>query len=812
MNNTVEHNIGKLIGSSQFFDGYLAEINHIDGSSLGPGSFGETNGDTGQWIPKAYSGSYGTNGFYITGADSTALGEDVRISGDQVISYAASQYTGATGSYTYSNGRLEADTDNKAIRTADTFAGDFEFSWRYNTMANFIIGVYETGEDGTFSDSSSAGNMQNMTDSWYIQTSSVSANRDIIYGGAVQVDATTIADGDTWKMTRSSGTIKLIRNGSDVHTFSQTSTNTVRIVIAQGDATADLGQVVWVDNSTLGNSLFSSGLAAADQVTDTPTDNHCVLNVLDGAGTVSDGNLVNASTSGWMNRRMTFGVPNSGKWAFRVKKSGNNFMVGVIAPQQTDGDPDQNNIDTVLYYDEGGTSSGDIQTRRTGSKVVETTDPPAGIAADTFMEVLIDKDNNRLGVVIGGTAYIAVDSGVAIQDTMTQIFVATHSGVTATVDFGQSGFTPSQTGYKALSTANLDDPTIADPSKYFQTTLYTGNGSTQSITNTGNSDLQPDLVWIKNRDAADSHVLTDAVRGATKILATDSTGAESTDADTVTAFASDGFALGDDDKVNTNTENYVSWQWKADSAWSEDATGNILASSGRRNTTAGFSICSWTHQTSGNYAIKHGLSTTPEFFMTKNRESTTNWDCWHKDLADTAKRILINTTGAEITAYWVDASDSADGSGSYGDISSGESPVTASLFGFQHDNFSATDDIIGYFFHSVEGFSKIDSYTGNGNADGPFVYTGFKPQWILFRVTSTTDAWQIYDIKRYTTNPFGRTIAPNDSAVEGSFSARLDILSNGFKVRTTNTALNGSGENYIFMAFAENPFKTATAR
>jgi len=637
---SVEHVIGANSTSSQFFDGYMAEFNFIDGQALTAASFGETNAD-GVWVPKAYSGSYGNNGFFIDGRDSSDLGDD------------------------------------------------------------------ESGN---------------------------------------------------------------------------------------------------------GNDLAGSGLATADQVTDTPTDNHCVLNVLDGAGTVSDGNLVNASTSGWMNRRMTFGVPNSGKWAFRVKKSGNNFMVGVIAPQQTDGDPDQNNIDTVLYYDEGGTSSGDIQTRRTGSKVVETTDPPAGIAADTFMEVLIDKDNNRLGVVIGGTAYIAVDSGVAIQDTMTQIFVATHSGVTATVDFGQSGFTPSQTGYKALSTANLDDPTIADPSKYFQTTLYTGNGSTQSITNTGNSDLQPDLVWIKNRDAADSHVLTDAVRGATKILATDSTGAESTDADTVTAFASDGFALGDDDKVNTNTENYVSWQWKADSAWSEDATGNILASSGRRNTTAGFSICSWTHQTSGNYAIKHGLSTTPEFFMTKNRESTTNWDCWHKDLADTAKRILINTTGAEITAYWVDASDSADGSGSYGDISSGESPVTASLFGFQHDNFSATDDIIGYFFHSVEGFSKIDSYTGNGNADGPFVYTGFKPQWILFRVTSTTDAWQIYDIKRYTTNPFGRTIAPNDSAVEGSFSARLDILSNGFKVRTTNTALNGSGENYIFMAFAENPFKTATAR
>jgi hypothetical protein len=378
-------------------------------------------------------------------------------------------------------------------------------------------------------------------------------------------------------------------------------------------------------------------------------------------------------------------------------------------------------------------------------------------------------------------------------------------------DASDWGTTP--TGYKAISTANLPDPAIADPSAYFQSTLYTGNGSTQSITNTGNSDLQGDLVWIKNRSATDSNILTDAVRGVTKIISSDATSAESTDADTVTAFESDGFALGDDDKVNTSSENFVAWQWLADSAWSESASGNIVASSGRRNTTAGFSICSWVHQTSGNYAIRHGLSTTPEFFMTKSRDSTTNWDTWHKDLADVAKRILVNTTGAEITAYWVDVSDSSDGSGSYGDIGSGESPVTASLFGFQHDNFSGTDAIIGYFFHSVEGYSSFGSYVGNGSATAaPFVYTGFRPALVVTKnITNSGDAWPVADSARSPFNVSNDTVFWNQTTA-GATGYQLDLLSNGFRPYSSDHSVNESGATIIYAAFAESPFKTALAR
>jgi hypothetical protein len=267
INSTLAQYIGlsRGNGGDNLWDGYQAEIQLVDGTALDPTSFGETN-DDGVWIPKAYTGSYGSNGFYITGEDSTFLGQDVRTSGDQVNSFQAAQYTGATSDYTFSDGRVEADTSNRAIRTVDTFTGDFEFTWRYVNMANFVIGLYEIDEDATFSSTSSAGNMQNMTDSWYVQTSSVAANRDIKYGGTTVVDSTTIANGDVWKMTRESGTIKVYRNDSLIHTYAQTSTNEVRLVISQGDAAADANQISWVDNSTLGNNFFSSGLATTDQM------------------------------------------------------------------------------------------------------------------------------------------------------------------------------------------------------------------------------------------------------------------------------------------------------------------------------------------------------------------------------------------------------------------------------------------------------------------------------------------------------------------------------------------------------------------
>ena len=642
--NAVIHRIGTEGGAgSQFFDGYLAQIHVIDGTAKSTTDFGEVSSATGQWIPKAYSGSYGTNGFRITGADSSDLGADV--------------------------------------------AGS--------------------------------------------------------------------------------------------------------------------------------NNFTSSGLAAADAVSDSPSSNHCTLNPLwvDGH-TLSDGNLVaSAAADSAAIGTMAFDVTDAAGFYFEAKVTTaatypNVGIRTVESPSKVGAVANLSGNSTGRFAFTG--SNGQFNDAGSGSSYGSAW---AG-TADKVIGVLVK----------AGALYFSIDgtiqnSGTAAKTGLTGLMLPTvfydaGSGTAAAWEmrFDASDWSTTPSGYKAISSTSLADPSIPDASVYFQAATYAGNGSTQSITNGGNSDLQPDLVWIKNRSAADSHVLTDAVRGVTKILSTDSTGTESTDADTVTAFNSDGFALGDDDKVNTSSENYVAWQWKADSAWSEDATGNIVASSGRRNTTAGFSICSWTHQTSGNYAIKHGLSTTPEFFMTKSRDSGTNWDTWHTDLADTAKRILINGNGTEITAYWVNASDSADGSGSYGDISSGESPVTASLFGFQHDNFSGTDDVIGYFFHSVEGFSKVGSYVGNGNSAGTFVPLSFAPSFIIFKNISAAFNWDMRDLARDSLNPNTHYLSPSLNGAEVTSSDDVDFLSNGFKWRNSGASANGSGNTIVYAAWAESPFKTALAR
>jgi len=340
-------------------------------------------------------------------------------------------------------------------------------------------------------------------------------------------------------------------------------------------------------------------------------------------------------------------------------------------------------------------------------------------------------------------------------------------------NFGQSDFeyTP-PTGFKALKTSNLDTPTIADPSAHFQTTLYTGNGSTQSITNGGNSDLQPDLIWIKGRGQAYDHALYDAVRGATKELKSNATDAEATISDGVTAFASDGFALGDRIGANADTEPFVAWQWK-------------------ESATAGFDIVTDTG-TGSAHTISHSLGVTPEFIMRKDRTATSDpgWIVWHKDLGGANYYLNLHDTGAGDTSvnYW------------------NNTLPTSSVFsvGSSNGTNQNTKTFVTYLFSSVPGFSSFGSYTGNGNADGAFVYTGFSPSFIMYKVTSTTDSWEMYDTTRQTFNVYGTQLKANLNNAETD-DTRIDILSNGFKARSTNTAVNAA-QSYIFAAFAQHPF------
>jgi len=339
--------------------------------------------------------------------------------------------------------------------------------------------------------------------------------------------------------------------------------------------------------------------------------------------------------------------------------------------------------------------------------------------------------------------------------------------------------------------------TIKKPSDYFNTKLYSGNGTAigsggNAITGVG---FQPDWTWIKARNSADeSHYLFDAVRGVTKSIRSNGTGAEGTDAETLTAFASDGFTLGNNGGVNSGSLNYASWNWKANGAGSSNTDGSIT-STVSANTTSGFSIVKWTADGSTSGTIGHGLGSTPKIVIYKRLDAASSWYVVYTFVDNSQDYLLLESTAAKADLP----------SATYG---------TATSSTISNIGFGNTNSMIAYCFAEVKGFSKFGSYVGNGNADGPFIYTGFKPAFIICKITNTASNWRMFDNKRLGYNVDNNPLYPNVTLVEGT-EDNIDILSNGFKWRTTDGALNGSGSSYIYMAFAEEPLvgdNPATAR
>jgi hypothetical protein len=335
--------------------------------------------------------------------------------------------------------------------------------------------------------------------------------------------------------------------------------------------------------------------------------------------------------------------------------------------------------------------------------------------------------------------------------------------------------------------------TIDKPNDYFNTLLYTGNGSTQSITGVG---FQPDWVWIKNRTSAEASGMFDAVRGVTKMLATQNTDAETTDANSLTAFGSDGFSVGSSLRLNQSTNNIVSWNWLANGAGVSNTDGSI-SSTVSANTTSGFSIVSYTG-TGANATVGHGLGVAPDMIITKVRaNSGNNWAVFHKSLG-AGNIIWLNLTNAVSadTSFW------------------NNTTPTSSVFsiGTQGDTNRSANTIIAYCFAEKKGFSKFGSYIGNGNANGPFVYTGFKPAFVLVDNKNQADDWYMFDNKRSSFNQVQANLKPNANAAEASSTSyAFDFLSNGFKLRSSTGAVNNNTDTLIYMAFAENPFVTSTS-
>ena len=335
------------------------------------------------------------------------------------------------------------------------------------------------------------------------------------------------------------------------------------------------------------------------------------------------------------------------------------------------------------------------------------------------------------------------------------------------------------------------------PQDYFNTKLYTGNGSTQSISSVG---FQPDWLWIKNRDGTNNHILQDAVRGATKSLESDGTGAETTSATRVTSFDSDGFSIGSAGTNNTNTNNYVSWNWKANGAGSSNTDGSINTTYTSANTTSGFSISTYTG-TGSNATIGHGLNSAPSVVICKQLNATQQWINYHKAIGAT-KYLHLNASDASATSstVWNDTDP------------------TSSVFsvGTAVNCNGSGNTYVAYCFAEKKGFSKFGSYTGNGNADGAFIYTGFKPAFIMIKRTDSSASWVMFDSKRLGYNVANYQLYANSNTSYGN-NVLLDITSQGFKCRANHLDVNGSGATYIYMAFAEAPLVSsngvpATAR
>jgi len=553
--------------------------------------------------------------------------------------------------------------------------------------------------------------------------------------------------------------------------------------------TAGAGNDSLVDSPTnYGTDTGLGGEVRGSYATNNPIDNS-------GGATLSNGNL-DASISGLKSTRSSIAMT-SGKWYCEVLvNSAGNPSIGILnSTASLSSWIGSSSGNTWGYYNDGTKNTGGTATSF-GSTY--TTNDIIGVAYDAGAKKIWFAKNGTWqasGNPAAGTneAYSSI--------TGSEIFFGGSNGGAATscslsFNFGQRPFAyTAPSGFKTLCTQNLTQPTIQKPSTAMDVVTYTGTGASQSISSLG---FSPDLVWIKGRSGATDHAIYDSVRGTTLDLASNLTSAETTQSQGVTAFNSNGFTIGTLAKLNTNTSTYVGWSWDAGSTNSTNTSGSIT-STVRVNPQAGFSIVSYTG-TGANATVGHGLGVAPKMIIARNRNSSVaqNWQVYHSNLTSASFRLRLNTT---------DAQDSVSG------IWNSTNP-TSSVFsiGTETGVNESGKIFIAYCFAEIEGYSKFGSYTGNASTDGPFVWCGFRPRWVMSKSATGAYNWHLYDSARDTSNACTNDILPNSSGAEVTGSTYIDILSNGFKVRASDIGFNGSGATFIFAAFAESPFKYARAR
>ena len=605
------------------------------------------------------------------------------------------------------------------------------------------------------------------------------------------------------------------------------------------------------DVSGNNNDWTDTGFGTHDQMLDTPTNNFCTWNpLLKQSGKTQnpvEGNLKHVCGSTNVGGVHALGGTmdvNAGKWYFEIMLGDTAYshwaQIGIMADIEKEYSETMGSMSSSAgtpvaglfgwgYYCNnankvhGGESSAAMSGGTAFGSGVTTKDV-MGIAFDMDAGKIWFAENNvwlDSGNPAGGTnpAWDDVSGNAVVVASVqdgTTAFVTLNCGQDSsfagekTAQGNQDGngigdfyYTP-PSGFLAMCTSNLPDPAVV-PNENFNTVLYTGNGSTQNITGIG---FQPDFTWIKNKQTTDDHQLVDAVRGVTKEISSQGASAETTTVTGLTAFGADGFSLGAANYYNTNTETYVAWNWKANGAGSANTDGNMAETvTVSANVDAGFSIVTFTGDGAAG-TVGHGLSKAPEFICVKNMDDAYGWLVFNSHINHVSDpetdRLMLHTTNitADDVAYWNDTAPTAD------------------VFTVGTDDYVNRNDdkYVAYCWHSVAGYSKFGMYVGNDNADGPMINVGFRPRLVIIKITYSggNDSWMMYDTAREPYNHADSAIFADTAGAESTSTAKqINILSNGFKVRGADGAVNdpeGSGGFYIYMAWAEVPFKYANAR
>ena len=600
-------------------------------------------------------------------------------------------------------------------------------------------------------------------------------------------------------------------------------TNGFRLEFKQTGTGTASSSTIGADTSGNDSHYTSTNLGAFDVMPDSPTNNFAVMNPLIGRGIGAyvdprHGNLEVDTTDGgrgttFSTLAMSPGTDEKYYAEYRYRADSGHMRVGVIAVDEV------GNYRETATFDDGTVSSS--YTSVTGQIAVDgsVVYDDVTYTVGNVIGIALDLENGSIEYFKDGTSIHSESNSIFSSNSF--LFAAGDSSnskdIRYSANFGQdSTFANDETaatnadtngigafhtavpsGFKALCTANLPEPPITPlnddlPEDYFEANLWTGNGSSQSISS---YEFAPDWVWIKERNSTSSHYLVDTVRGANLFLQSNSSVADTSNTVNVTSFDSNGFSLGDGGTTNQNNNTFVGWAWLAGGSASSNEDGN-LASSVSANQKAGFSIVSYTGTGSAT-TIGHGLSSAPEFMLVKNRD-------------DASKNWVVQVTALGNNYLELNKTNDSFSSSAYFN----NTAPTSSVFsvGTVGSTNASGDDFIAYCLHSVEGYSKMGAYTGNGNTEGQYIYTGFRPAYVLIKQSSANgNNWSVHDNKRDVDNVVNTRLLTSTSGSETTFTT-LDFLSNGFKLRTTGTAYNGNGSTYIYMAFAEMPTKYANAR